>query len=76
MNIGAYVPGASQEVDLAVQARPKIVQYLQQEASAACTLEQARIQLGELAAWIEQLEKTIKAQHSKASGRPVSAAKG
>ena len=71
VNIGAYVPGASLEVDLAVQARPKILQYLQQEASAACGLEQAKTQLGELMSWIEQLEKTIKAQNAKSAARPA-----
>ena len=32
MNIGAYVPGANLEFDLAVQARPEIVQFLQQDS--------------------------------------------
>jgi flagellum-specific ATP synthase len=59
VNIGAYVKGVNAEYDLAVQARPRIVQYLQQEAQAACTLEQAQRELAELCAWIEQLEKLI-----------------
>src|SRR4051794_31442017 len=49
VNIGAYVPGANAEFDLAVQARPKIVEFLKQEAGAAATLEQSRRQLIELA---------------------------
>lgn len=66
VNIGAYVPGASADVDVAVQARPKILQYLQQEATSPANLEQSRKGLLELAAWTEQLEKTIRAQSGKA----------
>jgi len=50
------------EFDLAVQSRPRIIAYLQQEARAACNLQQSRQQLMELIAWITQLEKVIKAQ--------------
>jgi flagellum-specific ATP synthase len=70
VNIGAYVPGVNPEFDLAVQARAKIVAYLQQEAGAPCTLEQSRKQLLELAAWIDQMEKALKAQ-SAARNRPA-----
>jgi FliI/YscN family ATPase len=69
VNIGAYVAGVSAENDLAVQARPKIVQYLQQEASSPSTLEQAKKQLIELANWVDQLEKAIKAQAARPAGR-------
>ncbi|HEY8666987.1 MAG TPA: hypothetical protein VIL86_09995, partial [Tepidisphaeraceae bacterium] len=65
VNIGAYVKGTSGEYDLAIEARPKIVQYLQQEASAMSTLEQSRKQLIDLAAWIDQMEKLQKAQAAK-----------
>jgi flagellum-specific ATP synthase len=65
VNIGAYVPGVNGEFDAAVAARPKILQYLQQDSKAASNLEQARKQLIELGVWIEQMEKTIKAQPSK-----------
>jgi flagellum-specific ATP synthase len=67
VNIGAYVPGVNAEFDAAVQARPKILQYLQQDSKATSNLEQARKQLIELGAWIEQMEKTIKAQPGKTS---------
>jgi flagellum-specific ATP synthase len=65
VNIGAYVAGVNLEYDLAVQARPKIVQFLQQEPTAACTLEQSKKQLGDLSMWIEQLERALKAQAAK-----------
>jgi flagellum-specific ATP synthase len=62
VNIGAYVAGANLEFDLAVQARPRIIQFLQQEPKSPTTLEQAKKQLGELWTWIETLEKALKAQ--------------
>jgi flagellum-specific ATP synthase len=65
VNIGAYVPGASAEYDLAVQSRPRILEYLKQEAGQAATLEQSKKQLSDLVAWIEQLEKAQKAPAAK-----------
>ncbi len=65
VNIGAYVPGANAEYDLAVQARPKIVEFLKQESGAAVTLEQGRKQLMDLVSWVEQMEKALKAQAAK-----------
>jgi flagellum-specific ATP synthase len=62
VNIGAYVQGANIEFDLAVQARPKITQYLQQDAKSPTNLEQAKKQLAELCIWIDQLEKALRAQ--------------
>src|SRR4051812_8722779 len=69
VTIGAYVPGANPEIDLAVQSRPKIVQFLQQEPSAPTNLATARQQVLELAVWIEQMEKALKAQTSKPAPR-------
>jgi flagellum-specific ATP synthase len=75
VNIGAYVPGANSEFDLAVQTRGKIIQYLQQEPTAAVTLEQARKQVMDLVAWVDQMEKGIKAATAKAGQRQAVAAK-
>jgi flagellum-specific ATP synthase len=74
VNIGAYVPGVNGEFDAAVQSRPKILQYLQQDSKAPATLEQARKQLIELGAWIEQMEKGIRAQAGKAAAKVVNGA--
>jgi flagellum-specific ATP synthase len=74
VNIGAYVPGANPEYDLAVQTRPKIAQFLQQEADAPCSLEQSKKSLMELAAWIEQTEKVLKAQAGKMRPQAVRSA--
>jgi FliI/YscN family ATPase len=71
VNIGAYVPGANLEFDLAVQSRPKIVQFLQQESASPLKMEQSVKQLADLYAWIEQLEKALKAQAQKP--RPAAA---
>jgi flagellum-specific ATP synthase len=60
VNIGAYVAGANAEYDLAVQARPKITQYLQQDPKSPTNLEQAKKQLGDLCVWIDQLEKVLR----------------
>lgn len=65
VNIGAYVPGINPEFDLAVQARPKIVQFLQQEPTAPSTLDQARKNVIELAAWVEQMDKLLRTQGAK-----------
>ena len=68
VNIGAYVAGANIEFDLAVQSRPRITQYLQQDPNAPTNMDQARKQLGDLFSWIEQLEKALRAQ-SKVAAR-------
>jgi FliI/YscN family ATPase len=73
VNIGAYVPGNNPEFDLAVQARPRIVQFLQQEPQAPTTMEQSRKHLTELFAWVEQTDKQIRAQGSKPAPRAATA---
>ena len=65
VNIGAYVTGANLEYDLAVQARPKIVQFLQQDPGTPVNLDQAKKQLSDLHAWIEQMDKVLKTQSAK-----------
>lgn len=67
VNIGAYVRGANAEIDLAVAARPKIIQFLQQEPTDPCTLENAKQRIMELYKWIEQMDKVIQAQSAKGS---------
>jgi len=74
VNIGAYVSGVNADFDAAVQARPKILQYLQQDAKAPATMEQSRKQLIELGNWIEQIEKAIRAQAGKTPKGNVNAA--
>jgi flagellum-specific ATP synthase len=58
--IRAYVEG-NVEYDTAIKARPRILEFLQQEASVACPMEGTRKALADLVNWIEQVEKTLKA---------------
>ena len=51
------------------QARPRIVQFLQQEPTAPSTIEQSKKQVAELAMWVEQAEKVIRTQ-AAAKGTP------
>src|SRR5205085_7753156 len=44
INIGAYVPGRNLEFDLAKEARPRIVEFLKQEAQSPLSLEAAKRQ--------------------------------
>jgi FliI/YscN family ATPase len=74
VNIGAYVPGASVEYDLAVQTRPKITEFLRQEAASPTPLDKARRMAIDLAAWTEGLEKALKAQAAKQSARAAAPA--
>jgi len=69
INVGAYVPGANPELDLAVQSRPRIIQFLQQSPAEPSTFDQSRQQLADLVTWIDQMEKALKAQAAKAPRR-------
>jgi len=69
VNIGAYVPGNNPENDLAVQARPKITQFLQQDPKQPVTLEVAKKNLVDLYTWVEQMDKVLKAQAVKPKGK-------
>jgi hypothetical protein len=75
VNIGAYVPGVNADFDLAVQTRPRIIQYLQQDSKTPSNLEQSRKQLQELVAFVDQVEKVIRAQSAKAAPRAAAPAR-
>lgn len=57
VNIGAYVRGTSVEYDLAVEWRPKVVEFLRQDAGESCPLEESWRRLVELASAIDAAEK-------------------
>lgn len=57
VNIGAYVRGTSLEYDLAVEWRPKVVDFLRQDSNESCPLEESWRRLIELASAIESAEK-------------------
>jgi flagellar biosynthesis/type III secretory pathway ATPase len=69
LKTGAYVPGASLEYDVAVQARPKIVEFLRQEAFSPMAMDKSRRQTIDLANWTEALEKTLRMQAAKAASK-------
>jgi FliI/YscN family ATPase len=75
LNIGAFVRGANLENDLAVDARPRIVAFLQQEAATGCTMEESKRLLAELLAWIEIRERELRvaASGGKSTGANRSA---
>jgi flagellum-specific ATP synthase len=60
VSVGAYVPGVNPEFDLAVQARPRILEYLQQESNFTFSFEQCRKDLFDLTDWIEQLASRLR----------------
>ena len=62
VNIGAYVPGVNHEFDLAVQMRPQITQFLQQDWRSPVTFEQSKKQLMDLLVVIEHHERLLKVQ--------------
>jgi flagellum-specific ATP synthase len=57
VSIGAYVKGGNSEQDLALDARPRIVQFLQQESSSCVSGPDAAKQLADLCRQIESLRK-------------------
>ncbi len=59
INVGAYVAGANREFDLAVQARSKILEFLQQDSAAAISFDQTVSALSQLAQFIEQAERKL-----------------
>jgi FliI/YscN family ATPase len=69
VSIGAYVPGLNAEHDLAAAARPRIVEFLKQDSLTPTTLDEAKQQLTQLIAWIDQMEKVIAAATAKAQAR-------
>lgn len=69
VSIGAYVPGINLEQDLAVNARPRIIEFLKQESSKPTTIQQAREQLAQLNVWIDQIEKTLTPKQPNRSQR-------
>jgi FliI/YscN family ATPase len=64
VNIRAYVEG-NIEFDTAIRSREKILQFLQQEAHVSSSLEQTKKQLVDLANWIDQVEKTLRAAQAQ-----------
>jgi flagellum-specific ATP synthase len=71
VNIRAYVEG-NIDFDTAIKSREKILQFLQQDSSTSSALDQTRKQLADLAAWIDQTEKSLRAAQSQQQQRKAS----
>jgi flagellum-specific ATP synthase len=69
VNIRAYVEG-NIEFDTAIKSREKILQFLQQSANTASTLDQTKKQLADLCTWIDQIEKTLRTTQTQAQPKP------
>jgi len=59
INVGAYVPGVNRELDLAVQCRAKINQFLQQPSSTSIAAAQTQEELFELGKYIERIDRQL-----------------
>jgi FliI/YscN family ATPase len=68
VNIRAYVEG-NIDFDTAIKSREKILQFLQQEASVSSPLDHTKKQLADLAQWIDQIEKALRAAQSQQQQR-------
>ncbi len=73
VNIGAYAPGVNPEYDLAVQSRPRVLEYLQQDSASPSTFEQSKKKLADLMAWTEATEKVLRVQQSQRTAGKVPA---
>ncbi|HEX8525228.1 MAG TPA: FliI/YscN family ATPase [Tepidisphaeraceae bacterium] len=59
VTVGAYVAGVNHEFDLAVQTRPKILEFLQQDSSVGFSFAQSRADLWALADYIEHVSQQL-----------------
>ena len=50
IQLGAYVAGTNPGLDASIKARPRIIDFLRQDSSQACSLDQTLQQLGAVAA--------------------------
>lgn len=65
VNLGAYAPGKNPDFDLAIEARPKILEFLKQESMSPVNLDQAKKALSDLYMYIEHMDKLIKGNLAK-----------
>ena len=67
--VGAYVPGVNFENDLAVRSRPKILEFLQQDAARCFAREQTAVDLDNLCAAIGELEREVRSRNPQLDQR-------
>ncbi|HEX4793585.1 MAG TPA: FliI/YscN family ATPase [Humisphaera sp.] len=61
VSIGAYARGSNLKNDMALEARDRILNYLQQSPTDPSTLEVARQQVIDLANWLKQVQQALEA---------------
>jgi flagellum-specific ATP synthase len=66
VSIGAYVPGASLEYDLALECRPAINAFLTQERATRATFTETAAAVGALGQTIERAEQALRRKLGKA----------
>ncbi|MFH1745718.1 MAG: FliI/YscN family ATPase [Planctomycetota bacterium] len=69
VNIGAYVPGANPEYDVAVQTRERITEYLCQDRGAGSSFESSTTAIKQLGQLIEQTARRVRSKPAPATGR-------
>jgi len=76
VSIGAYVPGANADYDIAVQTRDRINTFLRQDRSVGSTFEESVAAVRELGQLIGQVTRRLKGRSgppaADAAGRPGS----
>jgi len=70
VSIGAYVPGANPDYDLAVQTRDAINAFLVQEQSVGCSFEQAASAVCQLGQLLEKTRSQASERTARATGSP------
>ena len=75
VNVGAYAPGANAEFDLAVQMKPQIDAFLQQNIEECAAIEVTRNRLLAIAEQIESVRRKVGAPaHTQARVQEVAGA--
>ena len=71
INIGAYVPGSNEQIDLAVKVYPMIEQFLKQDVYEAVGLDACRLGLIELVRQIDQQAQQLSEKQSDSQAAKV-----
>jgi FliI/YscN family ATPase len=74
VNIGAYVRGSNVESDVAIDLRPKIIDFLRQPPDQPATLDQSRKLVAELSTAIQQRQTQVAAGAGGGAGAKPQAA--
>jgi len=65
IQLGAYVAGTNPSLDASIRVRPEILDFLRQDHSATCPIEQTLARLEQLAAHLDQAAANVPAKKAK-----------